>query len=414
MAWTSASCRRGLRHLLLCVALLALAGCTIPFVSGPSAAHPSAARTPTATVTTSGSGSVLQPGILDYVAPPRGWRRMLNGERFISDAGERGLVASAARPGRLAGCALPAGGWFPRGVPAFVLSDDDGFTWRAYPIPGAPSSDGCVVLADTQQADSFLIWLPSGGATFFTLDAGVSWHSLDLPPGAVSHPYSLVAGHLLAATTTPGAADWHLRATILGSDGNSGWQQIDATLPDLHFPQYGPNYINEPQAIAAAPDDPAHIYIITGNDAGVMQVFATRDSGQSWQLLYDLPTANRVALWTALDHRVYVEDLEDRDAPSYQFFYSADAGAHWLGIGMHLRTGGEDVWVSPDGRIVTRVEISAAEDNIFTLDPTTGSFALLDAAAALGPGGYMGVVVDGSTPSFIYGTALDTYAFSLP
>lgn len=338
---------------------------------------------------------------------------MLNGERFTGGSGEQGLVASAARPGRLVGCALPAGGWFPRGVPAFVLSDDGGLTWRAYPIPGAPSSESCTVLADTQQADTFLIWLPVG-AIFFTLDAGVSWHSLDLPPGTVPHPYSLVAGHLLAATTTPGAANWHLRATFLSSDGNSGWQQLDANLPDLHFPQSGPNYVNEPQAIATAPDDPAHIYIITSNDAGVMQVYATRDSGQSWQLLYELPTASRVALWTALNQRVYVEDLEDRDSPSYQFFYSADDGAHWLGVGMHLRTGGESVWISPGGRIVTRVEDSATEDNIFTLDPTTGSFALLDSAVALGPGAYMGVVVDGSAPTFIYGTALDTYALPLP
>lgn len=296
-----------------------------------------------------------------------------------------------------------------------MLSDDGGLTWHAYPIPGAPSSDSCVVLADTQQPDTFLIWLPTtqNEDAFFTLDAGVTWRSLVVPANTSLRPYSLVAGHLLTTTLGIGTGVWHLQETIIGASGNSAWQQIDGNLPDLHFPQYGPDYVNEPQAIATAPEDSARIYLVTSNDAGIMQIFATVDDGQSWNLLYQLPTANRVALWTATHHGVYVEDLDDRDAPSSQFYFSPDAGAHWLGIGMHLRTGGEDVWISPGGRIVTRVGISATEDNVFTLDPTTGSFALVASNVTLGSGAYMGVVVDGPVPSFIYGTARDTYAFPL-
>lgn len=406
MMWTSTTGHRRLRHLLLCAVLLALAGCSVPFVSGPSGVH-----TPTASAP--GSGGVLHPGTLDTSSPPAGWRRILNGERFTGRTGDQGLVASAAQPGRLAGCALPAEAL--TGVPVFVLSGDGGHTWRAYRIPGAPSSDECAVFTDTQQADTFMVdAIGFTSAFYFTLDAGVTWHSLVVPASTSLRPYSLVAGHLLATALGIGTGVWHLQETIIGASGNSVWQQIDSNLPDLHFPQYGPDYVNEPQAIATAPDDPARIYLVTVTDAGVMQVYATSDEGQSWQLLYQLPTAKRVKLWTALDHRVYVEDLDDRDTPSYQFYYSPDAGAHWLGIGMHLRTGGEDVWVSPGGRVITRVGVSATEDNVFTLDPTTGSFTMLDAKTALGGGAYMGVVVDGPAPSFIYGTARDTYAFPLP
>lgn len=316
MVGTIVSHSRRLHWLLLGTILLTLANCALPW----DGTGPSAARTPT--TAPSSSLSALHPGRPDLGSPPKGWRRILDGQRLSSDIGDRapGLVASAARPGRLAGCALPAAS-SDNVVPAFVLSDDGGLTWRAFPIPGAPATDMCVVLADTQQADTFLVSIlppSSNGVALFTVDAGVTWHKLAVPPGSDTQVwpyYSLVAGHLLAATMTPQeSVYWHLRETLLSGSGNSAWRQLDGNLPNLHFAKF-PGYLNLPQTFTTAPDDPARIYLITGSDAGAMEVYATSNAGQSWRLLYRLPTAKRVKLWTATDHRVYVQDLDDRDSP---------------------------------------------------------------------------------------------------
>lgn len=79
---------------------------------------------------------------------------------------------------------------------------------------------------------------------------------------------------------------------------------------------------------------------------------------------------------------------------------------------------GEDIFISPGGRIVTRVVLNPSmvdptENNLFTLDPATGTFALLGERVPLGPGAYLGVVVDGPAPAFIDCTVERTYAFPL-
>jgi hypothetical protein len=397
--------------LVLC--LLLFTGCSL--LGGTHTPAPRATQTSGASGTGE-SSAVFIPGHMSTKTPPQGWQRILNGQTFTDQIGEHGLVASAARPGRLAGCALPASQ--PDDAPAhpiFALSDDAGRTWQPYTIPGAPTTRMCLVFADTQQPDTFAITLHEGDKppTYITTNAGQTWRTLTPPPGDVMHDLiNLTGGTVLATVSTPTFQNWHLAETILSPNGNSAWQMIDATLPDLYPAQY-PGYLNAPQAIAVDPDNPAHIYVVMAAVAAAGDVlYATNDNGGSWQRLYQLPTANRIALWTRTPHRVYLEDLDDRAPTTYQLFYSADDGAHWQGIGLHTQQG-EDIFISPHGSIITFMELDAATGTFFSLNPTTGVFTKRITSVILN-GPFIGVIVDGPAPAFIYADQTNTYTLPLP
>lgn len=91
---TSASRRH---HYLLGIRILLVSGCASG--NGGHAPQPSGQTRP----------SGLLVGQMVTAPPPPGWRLVLNGERFTGNAAEAGLTPVPARPGWLAGCALPTG-----------------------------------------------------------------------------------------------------------------------------------------------------------------------------------------------------------------------------------------------------------------------------------------------------------------
>ncbi len=157
--------RHPLDHGIACLFLLALlpaiiAGCS-PWPGGQQAR-----------VTSSpGASPASSP-------PPSGWTAVLGGMRFTDAAGAIGLMASAARPGRVAGCGLAARPG-NAAVPTFALSDDAGHTWQTRPITGAQATKICYLFADTQQPDTFVtVWEGSeSSAASVTSDAGRTWRS---------------------------------------------------------------------------------------------------------------------------------------------------------------------------------------------------------------------------------------------
>lgn len=402
--------RRVFRSLLL-PCLLLLTGCSL--LGGGHTPAPKATQTPGAGGA-GGSPAAFIPGHMSTKTPPQGWQHILNGQTFTDQIADHGLVASAARPGRLAGCALPVPQ--PSDVPAhpiFALSDDAGRTWQPYTIPGALTTRMCLVFADTQQPDTFAITLHDGDnpPAYITTNAGQIWRILTPPSGDVIHDLiNLTGGVLLATVSTSTFQHWHLAETTLTPTANSAWQMIDATLPDL-YPASNPGYLNPPQAIAVDPDNPAHIYVVMASAAGDT-LYATNDNGGSWRSLYQLPTAKRIALWTRTQHRVYLEDLDDRAPTTHQLFYTANDGAHWQGIGMHTQQG-EDIFISPQGSIITFMELDAATGTFFSLNPTTGVFTKRITSVILN-GPFIGVVVDGPAPAFIYADQTNTYTLPLP
>ncbi len=290
------------------------------------------------------------------VPPPVGWSQVLPGKRFIGPSGETGLVASGAKPGRLAGCALPAG-LYTRANPSFVISDDAGRTWQTRNIPSAEPMDTCLLLADTQEPDTFALGSGDASELRVTKDAGHTWFRLAAPSGQVipivSGRLALVAGHLIAMIHPDGAGQWHLAEVSLDT---GSWQVLDARLPGVRPEDSQAGHTSPLLAFEVDPSTPTTIYAAT-MITDVVTLFATRDAGQSWHKVLELPSAKRVAVWTATGHRVFMEQLEGKDT-EYQFFSSLDGGATWQGIGLHARGGGEQIYIGPQGRIVTLELIS--------------------------------------------------------
>lgn len=338
-------------------------------------------------------------------ASPEGWTSILKGIRFTDAAGAVGLVASAARPDRVAGCGLTSRPGISA-IPVFALSDDGGRTWQTRPIPGAPAIKACYLFADTQRSDSFaVVWnAASSPALAVTSDAGRTWRSLAIPSGfgfgLGRSGNNLIGGHFFAVVRPEGAADFHLAETAI-DDGR--WTILDEKLPGV--------VIDHSQLVFTVdPDDTATIFAVTLLSQ-VLTVVVTHDGGATWRTVLKVPSAHRLALWTTYHHGVAVEQLDGQDAAA-QFFFSIDSGFTWQPSGLHYRVGGELMYIGASGRIITQTSIDAAKYNLFTLNPTSGDFSLLG-TYDLGPGAPIGVVTDGSSPAFLYGKSDGTYRLPL-
>lgn len=396
--------RHGVRWIVClgCLCLLTLSGCAV------------GQQTPTATpAPTSQALSGLPVGQLDPAPPPSGWQRLRSGVRFTDQTGDPGLVASEARPGRLAGCALATGAPNSPSVPTFVLSDDAGQTWQVRHIRGALPNTVCRVSADTMQPDTFAIESQGSGngepnQTFITTDAGQTWQTVD--PGCSGPVFltALVAGTIFAGICSSGQP---AIAQVSGSRV-SAWQHINLAPPGLSVD----NTVVD--GIAIDPDDPTRIYAAITEGRFDTRLYSSSDGGNSWHVAHEWATAQRVALWTAQGHQVFVQDLADMQVQSALFFYSPDGGTTWHGIGLHDRTGiGESIYVGPTGRVLTAYGATSGPNptsrNLFSLDPTTGDFSLLTNLDSL-PNQVLGVIVDGASPRFIYASQTDTYIMPLP
>lgn len=335
-----------------------------------------------------------------HVSPP-GWVNMLPGWRVTDLSGEQGLVASAAQPGRIAGCALSAGLPPQEAVPTFVLSNDAGKTWQTRNIIGASATNSCTILADTQQRDTFVLESPD--RMMITTNAGLTWTSLVSSSSVIpSYAYGLVGGHLFGFVVLQGSLNAHL-AEIPISGGT--WRILDANMPQGAV-------LDSQIPFAVDPDNSATIFAGVMLDQGERAVIATRNGGASWQVVQKLPDAHRIAIWTAHRHQVFVEQLNGKDT-RYQLYYSKDDGVTWQGIGLHRKSGGESLYISPDGNIMSETGIDASTYNLFTLDPATGSFAL-QGAYALEPNMFVGVLVNGTAPALILADMFNTFALYLP
>lgn len=341
---------------------------------------------------------------------PSGWFGALSGWRLTDETAASGLVASFARPGRVAGCALPAGPQLA-GKPLFVLSDDAGHTWRMYPISGAPATVQCTVLADTRQPDTFVVDLSlvsHPDVVYLTTDAGHTWQTLQADASHYVQTYGdtaqLVAGHLIAVLA---GATWELAER----DPDGTWHALDATLPHAREGAY----TQSPQAYAVDPADPTHIYAIMPVGPTGMTLYGTRDDGATWHALYSWPTSTRMALWTAGGGKVFVQDLIDYGTAN-QFFYSPDGGATWVGSGLHHRGApgeADHIFPSATGRVVT-----LDDQLIFNLDPATGVFSLLAPDPRFvtpdGYGVFTCAMVEGAQPTLLCGDQYATYGLPLP
>ena len=279
-----------------------------------------------------------------------------------------------------------------------------------------------MVLADAEQPNTFVVWADT--ALVYTTDAGVTWRSVPAPRNAVAQ----LTGPIVAATTillvngvllAQLAPGYRLAELTLGQ--RSTWRPVDAALFSL-IQTMSPSVIlagNTVEAFALDPQDSARIYAAMPLGAKGVDIFRSDDSGDTWQNMLTLPTTERVQLWTAQQHRVYVEDLFDQKPVPYLFYASQDGGASWAGSLLHgERASSELVSVSPGGVVLTCNFTSVGDVNtgsLFRLDTTTGAFTMLATNAALAmQNGSVGLVVDGAQPQFISLTALDTYAFPLP
>jgi len=325
---------------------------------------------------------------------------MLPGLRVTALAGEQGLAVSAAQPGRIAGCAFPAGLPPQEAVPTFVLSNDAGKTWQTRNIIGASATYSCTILADTQQRDTFVVELPD--RMMITTNAGLTWTSLVSSSSVIpSYAYGLVGGHLFGFVVLQGSLNAHL-AEIPISGGT--WRILDANMPQGAV-------LDSQIPFAVDPDNSATIFAGVMLDQGERAVIATRNGGASWQVVQKLPDAHRIAIWTAHRHQVFVEQLLGIDT-KYQLYYSNNDGATWQGIGLHYKSGGELLYIGWDGSILTETGIDATTYHVFALNPTTGRFAWLG-TYALGSGLVMGVMVEGATPALILAGMSDTFALYL-
>lgn len=360
-----------------------------------------ARQTPNAQATAAASAQ------LGSMNPPNGWSRVLAGMRFTDPTAQPGLVASAAKPGRLVGCAQTASSnrlLAPRSLPVLMMSDDAGRTWQSYTISGARPVDSCSVVADTQQPDTFAVTTvgdaQEGVVVRVTVDAGRSWHIIQ----TAEHAFGLVGGRLLATIYDPTSSTWQLGEISVNEQRAESWQRMDTGLPGFRA-----------SSIAAAAIDsnsPAAVFVAMSAGAFGVRLYATWDSGASWQAVLQMPTAQYVRLWTTNNHHMFLEQERGQNA-EYQLYASANDGKTWQGIGLHYHEGGEPLYISPGGRIVTFSEMTAGTFKMFYLSPETGIFSLIG-TYTLGTGANIGVVVDGSSRVFLYASTTDTYELPLP
>lgn len=384
------------RYMVLCLLAALLSGCAASNgASSPSSKH---------------DGTPIL-GLTHKDPPPPGWRRIVDGERFTDEIASSGLVASAARNGRLAGCTLPAGMSSPSGVPVFALSDDNGATWRTKAITGAATARSCQVVADTKRPDTFA--LSTDSALLVTTDAGQTWRTLSVPTGyEIASMVSrfgaqtvLVGGSMvmvlrnqqastpqLAEVTTDGM--WHF---ISMPNGNS--QRQEGTFPSI-------------EAYALDPDSPSDIYVTVSLGAVGVTLFGSTDAGSSWHVLRVWPTAYHVRLWTATDGQVFAEDLSDRVPPYSSLAISTTRGQTWHDATLQEQHD-QEVFVSPSGLVVTDVERDASAGDFYRLNAQTGKWVSLGTWITE-PAGTLGIITSGPTPTLILANQMDTLARSLP
>ncbi|MEO7001215.1 MAG: hypothetical protein ABI068_05400 [Ktedonobacterales bacterium] len=251
---------------------------------------------------------------------------------------------------------------------------------------------------------------------YVTMNAGVTWRELAYGSNSDVYVIGLTNGVALAyiSSSTPSLPAPHgLAEATLTAHGADPWRMVYANIPGLNAAT------TAFETVAMDSGDPSQLYVAMSTGAFGVTVYAITNAGASWQSVLRVSTAINVLLWTANNHKVFLEVYWGQDV-LYQLYYNANGAATWSGIATHYRDGGEEIYCSPSGRLVSVTVQSVVApqsptdsgtnvENFFTLDPATGAYTLIG-TYPFGSGVSLGVVVDGPTPTFIYGG----YLRSLP
>jgi BNR/Asp-box repeat len=367
----------GLVSVGLVATLLGIA--LVPRIRSPLATHTSS---PLATLTVSPSGVSAAPNLV----VPAGWNQVLPG-LVVSDFSHfNTLVTSAAKPSRVAACALPPHPWPVMVAPQFVLSDDGGRTWQQYDVPLAGSVWGCDLAGDLLDPDMYTISVT---------------HIFD---GRASEPDVNLVTHDAGHTWRLGSAPQSIAP-------------VCAMLPQqLHMPAWV-----EAQPCAVDPLDPTHLYALITTSATEnrgMSLYETYNSGTSWRLLHAWPTAigSRFMEIHSTIRGLYVVDGQDGGGGEGDY-RSTDGGASWHKVPLKAPVSSV-TYFGQAGRLLATVL-----PHLYQVDPLTGAATPLgDVPVTQGmyPGGYPGGVIsavaicEGSQPSLVVSGPLGSYMRSLP
>jgi hypothetical protein len=180
---------------------------------------------------------------------------------------------------------------------------------------------------------------------------------------------------------------------LLQLDLDTGiWRTLNQALPNSQY---------IPLVAAVDPEEPATIYV-EGVIGSTLTIYRSLDRGVSWQAVLSIPTAHHIAIYTLSNHRVLVEQQDGQDTPT-PLHYSSNRGAIWQGIAMHYNGGGEFLFASPHGRIITATAADATTRRRYELDLVRGAFSMLG-SYILGSGAPVVAVVDGTAPALLYAT----------
>jgi photosystem II stability/assembly factor-like uncharacterized protein len=299
----------------------------------------------------------------------------------VSDFGHYDtLVTSAAKPDRVAACALPPHSWPVMVAPQFVLSEDGGRTWEQQAVSLVGSVWGCDLAGDPLDPDTYAL---------------SAIHIID---GKAMGPDAIVVTHDAGRT-------WRLEATP------AAMLHSCATLPQqLHMPTWV-------QAQPCVPDplDPTHLYALVATSAMVnqgMSLYESHTSGTSWHALHTWPTAigSPPMEIHPTSSGLYVVDGQDGGGGE-GVYRSADHGATWHKLPLKAPVSSV-TYFGQAGRL-----LATALPQLFQVNPVTGAATPLgDIPVTQNAGGVISAVAicEGSQPSLVVSGPLGTYVRSLP
>jgi hypothetical protein len=383
-------------------------------------AQPQQTAAPTPSATSQGT---VTPSPHPSNTPPAGWTQILKDKRFTGNAGELGIAASLAQPGRVAGCALPSATFQPD-IAVFMLSDDGGATWKTHAIPGIGPLQTCYVVTDSKRADTFVVGgdqTGTGGGRylFVTEDASQTWRAL---PTSSMVGFGLYGGGHEAAQLVDG------RLIGFWMDQPGKWRLAEMTLDGVLYPLDATfPFENSPvqggiQNFAVDPRDPVRIYAAryasAADGAAGILLYRTTNGGASWTLLKQRRGYNNLfALWAGLDGVVYYNKTVPTDQGGNLLYWSVDSGLNWKSApppeGSSTNPPGLGVLaLSPQGRVI------AVNGQAYLFNRATSKFSLLTSAPDPYPGTSsrldVFLILDAPVPALL-GTGLGgTYLWRLP
>ncbi|HET9111788.1 MAG TPA: sialidase family protein, partial [Ktedonobacterales bacterium] len=407
-AWRAATVAAAVILIVGSIAALLLNRATVTRIGASTATPTQADSAPTITPA---------PSATSFPTAPAGWRAILPARRFAEGSGQ-GFAVSAARPGRLAGCGIPAVSAVAQAYPELAISDDGGQTWKESDIQAAGTVTECSVVVDQLHPDTIIVGNADGSKLAVTTDAGQTWRPLPLPAGMAMNftqaasSNSLVNGQLIGVFhNISGSGRWELGdLSITGA-----FKVLDATL------SYPTSAMNSPMALAVDPANASHVYVIaqgkrdSAHPTQDVLLFVTSNAGASWRQIHTFPYGERVSLWASTPGAIYLwVSYPEMSANGNPLQVSFDGGVTWRDItSTNLRL--DSPYFSPSGQIVLiTAGNSQATAALEELNPATGKLTPMGPLPPLAADGFTAVVTGGAHPVFVVASSLATYVRPLP